>query len=1324
MKHFNLLRLLALFLGLFATSFLHAQKKPHAVFVIGTPHYNPGQTLPRLAKLMEGFGFQTTVVSAPGNPERNKMGIPGLEKLKDADVAIFYLRFLTLPKDQLKHITDYLEAGRPVVGFRTSTHAFAYPGNSPEAKWNDGFGRNALGTKYYIHLQGQTQVRAAKSGAQHPILTGFDTSKSHTAAGTLYLAEPPKDATILLEGTGNSRKTGKVTNGFGTHNLRKTMTDEVAWTWTNQWGGRVFYTSLGHPGSFAEPSFIRLYVNGIHWAAGQSVPKQAKVEGFATASKPKPSKPKPAPTPASNNKEFEPFNIDARTAPRPSEAEPVTTGLPLKFGKGDRIAFIGNTLLERAGDHGHLEALIQQAHPGKELVVRNLAWSADELDLQPRPSNFASTEQHLSWMKADVIVAAFGFNESFAGEAGLPQFRVKLTEYLDGLRTKSFNGKSAPRIILLSPIPNENVDGVAAADLNNANLATYTQVMKEVAATMGVGFVDAFNPLKDALGSPGTDLTFNGIHLEGPGYGLLAEEVFEQLFKKAPPKLDDSVRQAVIEKNKQFFRRFRPVNTFYYTGGRRGRYGYLDFLPAMRNFDILTANRDARIHALASGRQVPAVIDDSNAPPLPETPQGRGANQFLKPTDELKAFNIDSRFDVNIFASEEDFPELACPIQMRWDSRGRLWVSCSTTYPHVYPGNEPNDKMVILEDTDGDGRADKSTVWADDLHIPLSFEFGDGGVYVSEEPDMTFLKDTDGDGKADYRRKVLSGFGCEDSHHALHDFAWTPDGDLIFRESIFHHSQVETPYGPVRQRNSGWFRYEPKTHRLTSFGTYHSTNPWGVTFDHWGNHMASHPIFAEAFHALDPAYPDQHPKPSGLRAYSGTCGQEFIDFPNWPKELQGSFIKVRYKPTNRVEIHKWVESEFGYDESYQGDLVFSKNLSFIPVDLRYGPDGGMYVCDWYNPIKGHAQYSLRDKRRDRIAGRIFRILPKGAKPQQMPKIHGASITELLDILKRPEYRYRYWAKRELREKQPKALRAALDKWVAALDPADPHYRHHQLEALWTYRNIEAANYPLLRDLLACDDHHARAAATKQLRYLHDGIPDEGGPQLLRKAANDKNGLVRMEAAIATSYVGTPAALQSLLDTLAHPHQKHLSYAIRTSLGSKRIKPLWQDAAGLAQARPELAKFMGGFTRSQKLQPPGTAAQHSQFDSQKNLKRIRISCLRERMLYDITRFEVKPGQPVRLDFINPDATAHNLVIVEPGAMEEVGLAANEMAKDPAAVKQGQFLPKSSKVLFHTSMLKPESAESLRFTAPKKPGEYPYLCTFPGHWVIMRGVMVVK
>lgn len=114
---------------------------------------------------------------------------------------------------------------------------------------------------------------------------------------------------------------------------------------------------------------------------------------------------------------------------------------------------------------------------------------------------------------------------------------------------------------------------------------------------------------------------------------------------------------------------------------------------------------------------------------------------------------------------------------------------------------------MILEDTDQDGRADKSTIFADNLHVPLSFELGDGGVYVSEQPELTFLKDTDGDDRADQRTTIFSGFGTEDSHHALHDFVWSPDGDLIFRESIFHHTQVETPYGPVRQQNSGWFRY-------------------------------------------------------------------------------------------------------------------------------------------------------------------------------------------------------------------------------------------------------------------------------------------------------------------------------------------------------------------------------------------------------------------------------------------------------------------------------------------------------------------------------------
>ena len=993
------------------------------------------------------------------------------------------------------------------------------------------------------------------------------------------------------------------------------------------------------------------------------------------------------------------YAIFEKSAPRPEATEPVRTALPLKLGKGARIAFIGNTLLDRAQHFGHFEAALQQAHPKAELVVRNLTWAADQLGTEPRPANFADVEQHLTIAKADVIFAAYGFNESFAGESGLPEFRQKLTTYVAGLKAKAFNGEGGPRIVLVSPIANENVKGVAAADRNNKNIAAYTKVMREVAAAQGVGFADVFTATEEAMASGGTDLTINGCHLNEAGYKVFAEALFAKTFVgRKGPAVDEAVRAAVIEKNKQFFRRYRPVNTFYYTGGRNRSYGYLDFLPAMRNFDIMVQNRDRRIWDLAQGKAVPAKIDDSNVPPLPATAASRGANKWMSPADELKAFKVDPRFEVNLFASEEEFPEIACPIQMRWDSQGRMWVSCSTTYPHVYPGNEPDDKLVILEDTDGDGRADKSTVFADDLHIPLSFEFGDGGVYVSEEPHMSFIKDTDGDGKADHRELVLTGFGCEDSHHALHDFVWSPDGDLIFRESIFHHSQVETPYGPVRQQNSGWFRFEPRQHKLTSFGTYHSTNPWGVTFDDWGQHVASHPIYAQAFHALDPVYPKQHPRPAGLRAYSGTCGQEFVDFASWPKEMQGGYVKVRYKPTNRVEFHKWKKTEFGYDEEYVGDIIFSTNLSFIPVDLRYGPRGAMYVCDWYNPIKGHAQYSLRDERRDRKSGRIWRILPKGAKLTTPPKLAGAPVKDLLNVLKRPEYRYRYWAKRELRERPAAEVQTALDSWVKALDSKAARHRHHQMEAVWMYRNLEAAKPALLAELLECETPEARAAATHQLRYWHAHFKD--GNARLRKAANDKDPIVRMEAAIATSYIGTEAAMHALADTTKHPHGGHLAYGMRTALGASTMLPHWQFNHHLTMHNEPLRKFISGFAKGARIETDvNHSAKDAQFDQQKNLKVVRITTVKERMLYDVTRFEVDASQPVKLEFINPDATPHNLVIVKPGTGDAVGLAATRMAADPELAKSGQYIPKTDAVLFHTKMVPPIAGETLRFLAPK-------------------------
>lgn len=1024
--------------------------------------------------------------------------------------------------------------------------------------------------------------------------------------------------------------------------------------------------------------------------------------------------------------DFKPYAIDEKTAPRPARVNPADTRLPLALQRGDRVVLIGNTLFDRGAEFPHFEALLQAAHPEKQLVVRTLAWAADEIDLMPRPKNFGDLHQHLTTQKADVIIAAFGFNESFGGVEKLPEFRARLAQFLTELKGNAYNGKTAPRIVLVSPIANENVRDIPAADLNNARLAAYTRAMEAVATEQRVGFANVFDATKAALADPATDLTFNGVHLEDRGYAVLAQRLFEATFISPPPKTNPELVNAIADKNRQFFRRYRPLNAYYYTGDRNATYGYLDFLPAMRGFDVMVANRDQRIWQIAGGQSFAGKpVDDSNVPEMPPVPETRGANEWMSPAKELAAFKVDPRFEVNLFASEEQFPEIANPIQLRWDTRGRLWVSCSTTYPHIYPGQEPRDRIVILEDTNGDGRADKCTTFADNLHIPLSFELGDGGVYVSEQPHLTFLKDTNGDDKADTWKILFTGFGTEDSHHSLHDFIRTPDGDILIRESIFLNTQVETAYGPVRARNSAWFRLQTATQRLTAFGSYANTNPWGVAFDDWGHHVASHPIFASAFHATNPPFPEQHANPAGLPAYSGTCGHEFVDSPIWPRALQGRMIKARYKPTNRIEIHEWKQVGDHFEEKYESDMIFSTNLSFIPVDVKFGPRGDLYICDWYNPVKGHMQYSLRDTRRTRTSGRIWRVVPKGVTLPAAPVVAGAAVPALLELLKSPQYRLRDLAKRELAERGRGAVEKTLGEWVQALDRKDARFRHHQVEAVWAYRNIGAVNHALLRELLSCEEPLARGAATQQLRHWHAQLPDV--IELLKARANDDSGLVRMEAVIAASYIGTAAALDAILGALDKPADPHLAYAIRTSLDSAALAQFWKGNQAYLAAHPQIMAFQrrqeAMASTRKKSGPTNQSPTEPPFDRLPDLLTVHIASVPERMLFDVKTFTAKPGQPVKLVFSNPDAMQHNLVVVKPGALEEVGMAGNEMAKDPQGIKR-HFVPQSDKVLHATKLVDPQGTEILRFKAPTEAGNYPYVCTFPGHWVIMNGVMEVK
>ena len=182
------------------------------------------------------------------------------------------------------------------------------------------------------------------------------------------------------------------------------------------------------------------------------------------------------------------------------------------------------------------------------------------------------------------------------------------------------------------------------------------------------------------------------------------------------------------------------------------------------------------------------------------------------------------------------------------------------------PGRPVDDKVLIFEDTDGDGKADKQTVFADKLHVPTGIELGDGGVYVAQQPNLMFLKDTDGDDKADTRDLIMHGFDTADSHHAMHAFTWDPGGALYWQEGTFHHTQVETPYGPQRVKDAGVFRFEPKSRKFDIFVSYGFANPWGHYFDRWGQNLV-----ADA---------------SGGANYYGTAFSGQVDYPNKHGRLQ------------------------------------------------------------------------------------------------------------------------------------------------------------------------------------------------------------------------------------------------------------------------------------------------------------------------------------------------------------------------------------------------------------------------------------------------------
>jgi putative heme-binding domain-containing protein len=525
------------------------------------------------------------------------------------------------------------------------------------------------------------------------------------------------------------------------------------------------------------------------------------------------------------------------------------------------------------------------------------------------------------------------------------------------------------------------------------------------------------------------------------------------------------------------------------------------------------------------------------------------------PEIERKSFILPEGFEVNLFAAD---PLLAKPIQMNFDPQGRLWVASSEVYPQIAPGQKANDKIIILEDTKGVGVADKTTVFADGLLIPTGVEPGDGGAYVANSTELIHVSASKPGGKADKTRVVLSGFGTEDTHHIVHTFRWGPDGCLYFNQSIYIHSHIETPHGVKHLNAGGIWRFRPETMGLDVL-VRGFVNPWGHHFERWGQSLVTDGAYGEGInHGIPGAYfvtaVGATKLWKGLNPGSPKhCGLEIVSGRHLPDDWQGDAI------TNDFRGHRVCRFKLGEDGSTftsreMTDVIKTNHPAFRPIDVKMGPDGAIYIADWYNPIIQHGEVDFRDPRRDHVHGRIWRVTAKGRPLVPRPDLVGATTPDLLNHLKDPEDWTRQRAKRVLKERGAKDVIPALESWVKSLDPKEPGYEHHLLEALWTYESLDVVEPALLNVLLNAKDYHARAAAVRVLSDWHTRIPT--AIDLLATRALDDNPRVRLEAVRALAATGSPAAVAPAFASMDKPVDRAMDYALW--LTARDLEPVWMS----------------------------------------------------------------------------------------------------------------------------------------------------------------------
>jgi putative membrane-bound dehydrogenase-like protein len=462
----------------------------------------------------------------------------------------------------------------------------------------------------------------------------------------------------------------------------------------------------------------------------------------------------------------------------------------------------------------------------------------------------------------------------------------------------------------------------------------------------------------------------------------------------------------------------------------------------------------APTHA-AQGRQLTGVYTPAQTPPL-------------SPPEAQKKFTVPDGFEMRLFASE---PMVVNPVAMTWDERGRLWVVELYEYPLGAPaGAKPRDQVKVLEDTDGDGVADKVTVFADGLNLATGIAVGNGGVYVGQAPHLLFFKDTNGDDKADSKEIVMTGFGMEDRHELLNSFAWGPDGQLYMTHGVFTFSNVKNPDDPndtgVRM-TAAVGRFDPKRRKFEVFAEG-TSNPWGVDWDAAGNAFVSACVIDHLFHmAPGGIYVRQAGNPPN--PYSYELIPSIVDHKHFraayagAQVYQGNLFPDEYKGTifmgnihdSAVHQDKLAPNGSTFKASFIKDLIRTSDGWFRPVSSQVGPDGALWVMDWYDKYPCYQNANADPDGVDRTYGRIWRLVytgdKKGAPVSSHPPgldLGKASNEELVKTLAHANVWQRRMAQRVLNDRARSGKTDGVAEALRALYKSAAN-NETKMAALWT-----------------------------------------------------------------------------------------------------------------------------------------------------------------------------------------------------------------------------------------------------------------------------------